>query len=110
MKGDELRGEDRLAPLPGGRRPTMLPMCVRFHLAPGVRGSLARDGKSVLIQVGAKPGWWLRNDAGEVTIEGAVHFEDGEPKRTVQVVLRTPVPSDHGGKIRWKLAAVQPQG
>jgi uncharacterized heparinase superfamily protein len=108
VKGDELRGEDRLAPLPGGRRPTMLPMCVRFHLAPGVRGSLARDGRSVLIQVGAKPGWWLRNDAGEVAIEGAVHFEDGDPKRTVQIVLRTQVPSDHGGKIRWKLAAVQP--
>jgi hypothetical protein len=44
----------------------MLPMCVRFHLSPGVRGSLARDGKSVLIQVGSKPGWWLRSDAGEV--------------------------------------------
>jgi uncharacterized heparinase superfamily protein len=109
VKGDELRGEDRLVPLPGGRRPTMLPMCVRFHLAPGVRGSLARDGKSVLIQVGSKPGWWLRNDAGEVSIEGAVHFEDGEPRRTVQIVLRTQIPSDHGGKIRWKLAAVQAQ-
>jgi len=108
IRSDELRGEDRLTPLPGGRRPTMLPMCVRFHLAPGVRASLARDGKSVLIQVGSKPGWWLRNDAGEVAIEGAVHFEDGEGRRTAQVVLRTQVASDHGGKIRWKLAAVQP--
>ena len=63
---------------------------------------------SVLIQAGSKPGWWLRNDAGDVAIEGSVHFEAGEPKRTVQVVLRTQVPSDLGGKIRWKLAAVQP--
>jgi uncharacterized heparinase superfamily protein len=86
----------------------MLPMCLRFHLAPLVRASLARDGKSVLIQAGAKPGWWLRNDAADVAIEGAVHFEDGEPRRTVQVVLRNQIASDLGGKIRWKLAAVQP--
>ena len=108
IKGDELRGEDRLTPVPGGRRPRMLPMCVRFHLAPRVRASLARDARSVLIQAGSRPGWWLRNDAGDVAIEGSVHFEQGEPKRAVQVVLRTQVPSDLGGKIRWKLAAVQP--
>src|SRR5205085_8138815 len=48
--GDDLRGEDRLAPVSSGRRPRMLPMAVRFHLAPQVRASLARDGKSILIQ------------------------------------------------------------
>jgi uncharacterized heparinase superfamily protein len=106
---DELRGEDRLLPIPGGRRPRMLPMTVRFHLAPLVRASLARDGKSVLIQGQASPGWWLRNDAGDVAIEASVHFEDGEPKRTTQVVLRSQIASDVGGRVRWKLAPIKPQ-
>lgn len=108
VRGDELRGEDRLSPVPGGRRPHMLPMTVRFHLAPQVRASLARDGKSVLIQGAGSAGWWLRNDATDVLIEGSVHFENGEPKRAGQVVLRSEIASDLGGRIRWKLAAVQP--
>ena len=103
-KADELRGEDRLMPSGTAHRSSAAPMAVRFHLAPQVRATLARDGKSVLIQGASGPGWWLRNDAAEASIEGSIHIEDGEPKRTLQVVLRTHADAHAGARIRWKLA------
>jgi uncharacterized heparinase superfamily protein len=58
----------------------------------------------VLLRAGAKDsGWWLRNDAGEVEIEPSVHFHEGQPRRTNQIVLRGQVRVETGAKIRWKL-------
>ena len=108
LRSDELRGEDRLIPLGPAGPGRLLQVAVRFHLAPQVRASLARDGRSVLLQGADGPGWWLRNDAAEVAIEHSVQFEDGEPRRTSQVVLRGQMPNTGGGKIRWKLAMVAP--
>ena len=105
---DELRGEDRLVPNGAaaglGR---IAPLTVRFHLHPDVRASLARDGKSVLLQGPTTNGWWLRNDAADVSIEPSVHYENGQPRRSSQVVLRGQVPTAHGGRVRWKLAAAE---
>jgi len=106
---DELRGEDSLSPVrPGAGQMRVAPLAIRFHLHPQVRASLARDGRSVLIQGPTAKGWWLRNDAAEVSIEPSVHYEDGQPRRTSQIVLRGQVAADAGGRVRWKLAAVEP--
>jgi uncharacterized heparinase superfamily protein len=84
-------------------------MAIRFHLAPGVQVSLARDQKSVLIKGPTTPAWWLRNDAAEVTVEPSVHYEDGLARRTAQVVLKSQIPVATGGRVRWKLARMEPQ-
>jgi uncharacterized heparinase superfamily protein len=106
---DELRGEDRFVP---GDEALSEPVAVaiHFHLAPGVRASLARDQRSVLLKGAAKIGWWLRNDAGEVTLEPSVVFEDGRPRATTQVVLRGRLRADRGGRVRWKLTAAEAAG
>lgn len=109
---DELRGEDRFTPMGAasasraeGRR--FVPMAVRFHIHPDVRVSLARDGKSVLLRPGEdESGWRLRSDAQETAVESSVYFQDGQPRRAQQVVLRTQARLDSGGRVRWKLAAV----
>ena len=107
---DQLRGEDRLEPLPGGGgkdksgRPRYLPFTVRFHLYPDARASLARDQKSVLIRGRSNQGWWLRSDAPEVSVEPSAHFENGGGRRSTQVVLRGRARCDTGGRVRWKLA------
>jgi uncharacterized heparinase superfamily protein len=116
LAADELRGEDVLSPTPAepgaehgeqGRR--FVPFTVRFHIHPDVRASLARDGKSVLLRAaGDEPGWWLRNDAQEATIETSVFFQDGLPRRSQQIVLRGQVRVETGARVRWKLAAVEP--
>jgi uncharacterized heparinase superfamily protein len=104
---DELRGEDRLIPGGAGGAGRSAPVVIRFHLAPEVRVSLARDQHSVLIQGPTTPAWWLRNDAEEVTIEPSVHYRDGVAHRSSQVVLRSRMPTETGGRVRWKLARVE---
>ncbi|WP_309643875.1 heparinase II/III family protein [Phenylobacterium sp.] len=113
LAADELRGEDRFVTArPGadlgeaGRR--FIPFTVRFHLHPDVKASLARDGKSVLLRAGDEEhGWWLRNDAGDASVEPSVYFQDGQPKRAQQIVLRGQARVETGARIRWKLAAAE---
>lgn len=106
---DELRGEDQLlpaseAPRPRNRRPAFL--VVRFQLHPEVKASVALDHQSILLQPrGAKAGagWWLRNDAPEVSLEPSVRLTDGRPHPTNQIVLRCLVNRAGTARIRWKL-------
>jgi uncharacterized heparinase superfamily protein len=79
---------------------------VRFHLHPEVSALIARDKKSVLLKAeGDESGWWLRNDALEVVIEPSVHYQDGRPRRSQQIVLRGQARMDAGARVRWKLVA-----
>jgi uncharacterized heparinase superfamily protein len=105
----ELRGEDRFVPT-GAPRPASLPIAIYFHLHPDVTALLARDQRSVLLRGPSEIGWWLRNDAGEVSIEASVHLEDGRPRRAEMVVLRARLRADRGGRVRWKLALAEPAG
>ncbi|HEY3951553.1 heparinase II/III family protein [Phenylobacterium sp.] len=105
---DEVRGEDALIPLrqrggAEGRR--FIPFVVRFHLAPQVSALIARDKKSVLIKAeGDDAGWWLRNDAADVSLEPSICQEDGQLRHGQQIVLRGQARLDAGAKLRWKLS------
>jgi uncharacterized heparinase superfamily protein len=103
----ELRGEDRFVPT-GTPRPASLPVAIYFHLHPDVTALLARDQRSVLLRGPSEIGWWLRNDAGEVSIEPSIHLEAGRPRRAEMVVLRARLRADRGGRVRWKLALAEP--
>ncbi|WP_374469385.1 heparinase II/III family protein [Phenylobacterium sp.] len=110
VEADELRGEDRLIPaggrVPGGRK--FAPFMVRFHLHPQVHALIARDRKSVLLKPeGQEQGWWLRNDALEVALEPSVHYQDGQARRSQQIVLRGQARLEQGARIRWKLSAAE---
>ncbi|WP_334161567.1 heparinase II/III family protein [Phenylobacterium sp.] len=111
VEADELRGEDRFTPAGakgagGGRK--FVPFMVRFHLHPQVNALIARDKKSVLLKPeGQEQGWWLRNDAIEVAIEPSVHYQEGHPRRSQQIVLRGQARLETGARIRWKLSAAE---
>jgi uncharacterized heparinase superfamily protein len=112
---NELRGEDRLTPMgdaaaaEAGRR--FIPFLIRFHLHPAVSGSLALDGRSVLLRgEGDEVGWRLRSDAQEVAVEASIYMADGAPRRTQQVVLRGQCRADSGVKVRWKLERAEAAG
>jgi uncharacterized heparinase superfamily protein len=105
---DEMRGEDVLTPAPGKTGPREpVAFQVRFHVFADVEASLARDGRSVLLRGPSGRGWWFRNDAPSVTVEPSVLFQDGQPRRTSQVVLHADV-GQEGARVRWKLAPVEP--
>lgn len=112
----ELRGEDSFAPRDEAKDDAKaraaprryMPFTVRFHLHPDCRASLARDHKSVLLRGPSDQGWWLRNDAAEVSLEASAHFDaDGTARRAQQVVLKGQVRLDKGGRIRWKLSRAE---
>lgn len=103
---DELRGEDRF--VPGDEAlPEPVAVAIRFHLAPDVSAVIARDQRSVMLKGSSGAGWWLRNDAGEVSLEPSAVFEVGAPRRSTQVVLRGRLRADRGGRVRWKLTAAE---
>lgn len=107
---EELRGEDHFRPkveteADGPRR--YFPFTVRFHLHPDARASLARDKKSVLLKGPHDQGWWLRNDAVEVSVEPSLYIDGDHQRRTVQVVLRGQASADKGGRVRWKLSRAE---
>ncbi|HEY4032161.1 MAG TPA: heparinase II/III family protein [Caulobacteraceae bacterium] len=107
---DELRGEDQLVPIaPAGEPPNKraLALVARFQLHPDVKASLALDHKSVLLQPRTAkpgPGWRLRSDAQDVSLESAVRLHDGRPHPSVQIVLRAPLAPGQAARIRWKLS------
>ncbi len=107
---DELRGEDHFTPTHGTRPPPRRPplYAVRFHLPPEVKVSLARDKRSVLLRGTSNRGWWFRNDAPDVLLESSIHFDAGQPRRGAQIVLKGPLSSEAGARVRWKLAPVEP--
>lgn len=103
---DELRGEDRLLPLrlDSQQVPYALPYCVRFILDPQVLVSLTRDKRSVLLRGPSGQGYWFRNDASDLSVEMAVVFENGIPRKSQQIVLRGAAKTDSPSRIRWKLS------
>ena len=103
----ELRGEDLFTEAPGMRARAATPYAVRFHLPPPVRAALARDGRSLLLRGADGRAWWLRNDAAEAAVEESVVVVEGLARRASQVVLRG-VAGPDGGRVRWKLAPVEP--
>ena len=111
LASDELRGEDAFTAVPSSvvaRAGRSIPYAARFHLAPGVRASLARDGRSVLLRGASDRGWWFRNDAAEVEIAPAVVIEGVEGRRAQQIVLSGRLDGREGGRLRWKLSPVEP--
>ncbi len=109
LKSDELRGEDSFAPstMGGPERRRLDPFHLRFHLAPEVQVSLARDRRSVLLRGPSNRGWWFRNDAPDVTLEPSVYFEGGVARRTLQIALRGQIALDGTARVRWKLTPVE---
>ena len=107
LTADELRGEDQFTPSGPVSGSRVISYAVHFHLPPEVEAVVARDNKSVLLRGRSNKGWWLRNDAVDVRVEPDVHFRDGRQLSSRQVVLLGHLRADRGGRVRWKLSAVE---
>jgi uncharacterized heparinase superfamily protein len=107
LVADELRGEDRFTPSGPAPEARLLAYAIHFHLPPEAQAVIARDNQSVLIRGPTEAGWWLRNDAGDVRIEPSAHFREGRELHSTQVVLTGHLRADKGGRVRWKLTAVE---
>lgn len=87
--GADLRGEEMLA----GCAPREIDSAIwRFHLDPGVRASLARDKKSVILLLPNKEGWRFKSNCPELLLEKSVYCgAGGVPAASEQIVIRSGV-------------------
>lgn len=104
MRGDDLRGEDRLTDAPfalaAGWR-------LRFHLHPGVKASPARDGRSIILALPNKEGWKFRSNCRALTTERSVYCgEGGLPQASEQIVISG---AGKGGDmvVRWSFRRLE---
>lgn len=100
--GDNLRGEDRLV----GAPPALVAgWRLRFHLHPGVKASLARDGRSVILALPSREGWRFRTNSPALRLERSVYCgEGGLPVACEQIVLAPSglEPADGGDMVvKW---------
>lgn len=83
VRGDDLRGEDRLvglSPAAGWR--------LRFHLHPGVKASLARDNRSIILALPNREGWRFRSNCRGVAVERSIYCgAGGLPQTAEQIVI-----------------------
>lgn len=110
--GADIRGEDMLFrpiddPAPSGARATTY--AARFHLHPGVRASLGRDGRSALLTLPGGEGWRFRTDTGPLRLEESIYLAaGGRARETRQLVVtgaaRADAPMDRPpNRLRWAL-------
>lgn len=85
VRGDDLRGEDRLvSPSPSVAASWRL----RFHLHPGVKASLARDNRSIILALPNREGWRFRSNRRDLALERSVYCgAGGLPQTTEQIVI-----------------------
>lgn len=103
--GADLRGEEMLA----GCAPDEIDRAVwRFHLHPGLRASLARDKKSVILLLPNKEGWRFKSNCPELQLDKSVYCGGGgAPAASEQIVIRAGAYArrdDTAINVKWALA------
>ncbi len=107
VRGDDLRGEDRLV---GANAAIRAGWRLRFHLHPGVRASLARDGRSIIVALPNREGWRFRSNCLNLEIARSVYCGGGGlPQSTEQIVIGGGLESADGGDIvvRWSFRRME---
>lgn len=85
VRGDDLRGEDRLV---GATAAVAAGWRLRFHLHPGVKASLARDNRSIILALANREGWRFRTNCRGISIERSIYCgAGGLPQSTEQIVI-----------------------
>ena len=101
-RGDDMRGEDFLS---AALLSLDTDWKLRFHLHPGVRASLARDGKSVILALSNKEGWRFRTNASNIYLEKSIYCgERGLPAANEQIVIAPDVRAGEGAGnviVKW---------
>ena len=108
VRGDELRGEDRLVPIEGGSGQGTIGLpgnhayAIRFHFHPSVQVSMVQNGAAVLLRLPGGSGWRLRTSGAKFDLAESIYFGTGSAKRTQQVVLSGHTDGD-GATVKWAL-------
>jgi uncharacterized heparinase superfamily protein len=99
VDGRQLAGEDML--LPAGRKKSVAPFAIRFHLAPSIEVTPTADALGALLRIEGGPLWQFRCKGGELGIEDSLWVDAaGRPRKTVQLVVTGDSPAG-GTSVSW---------
>ena len=99
--GADLRGEELFS---GAREDLLAAAIWRFHLHPGVKASLARDRRSVILALPNKEGWRFKSNCAVLSLEKTVYCGDGgKPVSSEQIVMRARDAANAMENVRWAL-------
>lgn len=104
-RGDEMRGEDKLAPTGTSQSGAMhenRAFAIRFHFHPAVRASMVQNGGAILLRLPGGTGWRLRAAGAKIDLAESIYFGSGGAKRTQQAVLSGRTDGD-GATVKWAL-------
>ena len=108
VRGDDLRGEDRLV---GATAAVAAGWRLRFHLHPGVKASLARDNRSIILALANREGWRFRTNCRNISIERSIYCgAGGLPQSTEQIVISAgALEEEHPGDmvVRWSFRRME---
>jgi uncharacterized heparinase superfamily protein len=100
--GKELRGADQLIARGRKKIRESAPYAVRFHLAPGVEGTITADGMGAILRSKGAPAWNFRCRGGNLALEESLWIDGrGRINPTSQLVIVGEI-SALGGEIGWQ--------
>jgi uncharacterized heparinase superfamily protein len=98
-KGNVLEGEDNFWS-EGGQSGTSQAI-IRFHLAPGIRASLAQGGRVVMLVLPNREAWQFSAIPTEADIEDSVFLATADGMRRTEQIVLTVRPSETPS-VRWR--------
>jgi uncharacterized heparinase superfamily protein len=100
--GKELRGADQLIARGRKKIRESAAYAVRFHLAPGVEGTITADGMGAILRSKGAPAWNFRCRGGNLALEESLWIDGrGRINPTSQLVIVGEI-SALGGEIGWQ--------
>jgi uncharacterized heparinase superfamily protein len=100
--GKELRGADQLIARGRKKIRESAPYAVRFHLAPGVEGTITADDMGAILRSKGAPAWNFRCRGGNLALEESLWIDGrGRINPTSQLVIVGEI-SALGGEIGWQ--------
>ncbi|MCI5043106.1 MAG: heparinase II/III family protein [Aquisalinus sp.] len=101
IDGDDVRGEDVLIPPAGEKAPGWL---LRFHLYPGLKASLSRDGRTVILVTPQNEGWrFIAGDALLELMPSIYCGVEGPVQKTQQIVVKPARARGVVQQVKWAL-------
>lgn len=101
--GEELRGEDLLAPTGRKGQRGKVGFAIRFHLGPGIEAAVSEDAQGAGLALPDGSYWHFRVGDGEVSLEDSIWTDgQGRPVPVQQLVIQGLV-SRGGGSFAWLL-------
>ncbi len=79
---------------------------IRFHLAPGVRASIAPSGHSIIMELPNGEGWQFSSELHEITLEESLFFSVTDGARRIQQIVLRIIP-EQKPNIQWRFDRIR---